>query len=347
MINPTLLDYSEIESDVYGLKVARANLESLNTTELVKEICSEGYDICRLRISTEKVDTVLKLKESGMPFFFSASIRRYRTAVKDLTEQPFIHANTEYEKYDGSQTGLLYEMLKSCWGDYPIGYYKTPFINQLISKEQELDCVYKYYGKHNIETDYPGNSIMFMKHDGKYVGFFALNVIENRLESHIGGILKPYQRDGHFVDMQEFIRRFCMDNNLNYFCFGARNENSRVQSIFRKFGYKSYGTENVFHLTPLLSFSSLDPITGTIQVLGNNNLEKKAAILRFAIKSNIGFRGNNLEFKMNSLNRLSEGSYEIHITSPLENNSSFFKTIKILDLKTLELLSWGVLTGTG
>ena len=331
------IDYSVFESEEMQMKVGRIAIETeaLDSTNLANKILEDGYDLCRLKISAEEENTIEELEKLDFPFYFSASIRRYKTPVEELTVGTFINQGIEYEKYDRPKDDLLYQMLDECWGDYPMGYYRTPYLKELISKKQELECVFRYYKKYNLQSDFPNNTIMFMKHNGRYVGFFALNVIGDRLESHIGGILKAYQKYGYFYDMQEYIRRFCVDNHLKYFCFGARNENSRVQSIFQKFGYKATITENIFHIVPLLSASKVQNITSSLVIEHETSLEKHQLLLQFF---NSNERINELmpnfksqEFKTNNINALVKGIYSITISVPIITDELLWSSLKVSD----------------
>ena len=282
----TIINFSKNESDLLNLKIGRCVSSNFSEHKLLQQIISGEYDICRLTVSSEDEDAVTKLEKTGLPYYYSGSITRYKTRIEELPERQFIHNDLEYEKYDGSQNELLLRLLIGTWGTYPIGYYRTPFLNQLVTKEKEILCVFEFYKEHNLQKNYPNNSIMFIRHKENYVGFFALNIIEDRLESHIGGIVEPYRDGGYFFDMQEYIRRFCIENKLAYFCFGARNENRRVNSIFQKYGYKAIAADNVFHIASMLSYSKDNKIlTDKIEIVEEDN----ATILTKIFESMVTF----------------------------------------------------------
>lgn len=242
------IDFSPIESDVLGIKVGRCNCETVDGKQLLKLLMEDRYDLCRLKTAAEDEFATLQLDKIGLPIYYSGSIRRYRTAIRKDEDIQFINDNLIYELYDGSQDDLLLKMLYGTWGTYPIGYYRTPVIGPNITMDQEIQCVYRYYKKYNLNRDYPENKILFIKHQGNYVGFFALNIIGDRLDSHIGGILPPFQKGGYFLDMLNYIKSYCIEHSLGHFCFGARNENAKVQKIFQRFGFHAYANENVYHI---------------------------------------------------------------------------------------------------
>lgn len=249
----TKITFSENETTILKLKIGRCVVDKLDEEAFKDQILLNKYDVIRLTVPSEEEYIVNKLDSINLPYFFSASITRYKTPIVNIPVAPYIHKDLIFEEYDGTQTQLLFDLLKGTWGTYPIGYYRTPILNKFMTKEKEIEAVYEFYKINNLKSNKPNNTIMFIKHNGNYVGFFSMNIINDTLESHIGGIIEPYRTAGYFVDMQEYIKRYCLEKGISYFCFGARNENRRVQYIFQKYGYLKESTDHVFHIVPMLS----------------------------------------------------------------------------------------------
>lgn len=321
---------SQNETDILGFKVSRCNEEDVNEQQLLKEIFKGQFDICRLKLPAEDEMISNKLESIGMPFFFSGSIRRYKTPIKEKPSGDFFHPKMTYEMYNGSQDILLMEMLKGTWGDYPLGYYRTPYLCELVNKEIEIESVFQFYKKSNLNSLNPHNSIMFMNDQGKYVGFFALNEIDGRLESHIGGILEPYRKGGYFLDMLRYIKNYCLDHELSHFVFGARNENATVQKIFQDVGFRPIGSENVFHILPFMSLSQVDSLVLKNQ---NDDIQNLLSIVNeYATKYFTDFKISkfqsseiNLKDEMNEL-------YQWIVSMPIKTEKYFLVLIqKVLD----------------
>lgn len=247
-----IIDFSVTESKNLGLKIGRCNHDYFDQNLLKVELIDGCYDLCRVKIAAEDEFAAMRLDQLGIPYYFSGSIRRYKTAIKDVSELNLLNPTLQFEKYTPAHSNLLFDMLKETWGNYPIGYYRSPILDQLITRDMEIYSVFDFYRRQNGGTS-PNNTIIFMKDNGIYVGFFALNHVGKNLESHIGGILPPCRKGGYFHDMLVFIKKYCASNQLSHFVFGARNENAQVQKIFFDAGFNPVGTENVFHVVPLIS----------------------------------------------------------------------------------------------
>ena len=267
----TTVDFSATESNILGLKVGRCNSDLFDEVALYDQITAGEYDLCRVKVPAEDEMAPYRLNKTGLPFFFSGSIRRYKTKISEPPPGSYNFNDLVFEMYDGTQDQLLKLMLVGTWGTYPLGYYRTPYISDLVTKEKEIESVFQFYKKFNLKRDYPNNSIMFIKHGDEYVGFFALNIVGNNLESHIGGILEPYRKSGYFLDKLRYIKEFCIEHKLEHFVFGARNENAAVQRIFQYVGFQALGSENVFHIPSLLTFTIRPKIEEEFNITANDS----------------------------------------------------------------------------
>ncbi|GIV35081.1 MAG: hypothetical protein KatS3mg031_2616 [Chitinophagales bacterium] len=333
MHSETQLECSEIESRVLKMKVGRCNTTVFDEKTLFKQILQEEYDICRLRVSATDEMAPLKLSRMGLPYAFSGSIRRYKTLIDSPPPGEYLHKHLEYETYDGTQDRLLKHMLTDTWGAYPIGYYRSPLLTRLVTRQKEIECVFQFYRKFNHFRHFPNNCILFIrdKEIGEYVGFFALNKVSGNLESHIGGICKKYQQSGYFYDMLRFIKLYCLQHGLKHFLFGARNENTIVQKIFEKVGFRGVDTENVFHIAPLLSYSPKEPLMQYIRPSPWNAeaILQKCIRLMLPALSDLS-HAKNLSFNLIQIaQQAPEGRCRVVMQQPLSTRDELLVVMKL------------------
>ncbi len=318
---------SQNETDVLGIKVSRCNVEDVNEIQILEEIYKGKYDLCRLKLPAEDEMISNKLVSLGMPFFFSGSIRRYRTPIKEKSQGDFFHPKMTYEMYDGSKDELLMQMLKGTWGDYPLGYYRTPYLCELVNKEVEIESVFQFYKKNNLNSLNPNNSIMFMNDEGNYVGFFALNKVDGQLESHIGGILEPFRKGGYFLDMLRYIKNYCVDEGLSHFVFGARNENAQVQKIFQDVGFRPVGSENVFHILPFMTLSQVDKHVLTHQKTDLVNL--LSVVNSYANQYYSDFQISAFQYSALDNSLVNQYSNELIVSIPIKTEKYFLILVQL------------------
>jgi hypothetical protein len=243
--------YSSIESGFSNLSVGRVEVSSgdvLERDKLLEAVNSFSLDLLRVRLPADYPSISNDLYKLGFPVFFSGGIRRFEVNcfTAPLGE---IDQKISFESFIGSeiQEKEFFDILNDTWGQYPIGYYKTPVLNLFFDKATELKCVFEFYRKfNNVQND--RCFLWLLRVDGAVIGFLALTKFENYVDSSIAGIHSSLRNKGYFKYILRFIRDFCRKNNLTFFRCGARLENLFSQRAFEKEFMYSVGYDYVFHV---------------------------------------------------------------------------------------------------
>lgn len=84
-----LLDFSEIESKRFGLKIYRGSIENIEPAEIIDFTLKEGVDVTIFRIPCEKHDCLEKLDRTGLPYmiadvlvYYQMDLNNYRPCEK-------------------------------------------------------------------------------------------------------------------------------------------------------------------------------------------------------------------------------------------------------------------------
>jgi hypothetical protein len=251
----SIITFSETETRVLGLKFGRYNTTSIDPAQLKRSIEEGKFDVVRVKTDCSDEYAAMKLAQTGYPSYFNGGVRRYRVNCLEAPLPPFTQLDVHFELYEGQHPEILEEIMTESCGDYPLGYYRTPGLNERITKQMESKCLFEFYAHYNNNSLFANSYLWFMKLGEKYVGFIALNVYRDKdlVDSTLAGFLKSYQSLGLFPNILRHIRQFCRTNKLTYFCCGARNENMYSQKAFEKDFMKCEGVEYIFHLMPMLS----------------------------------------------------------------------------------------------
>lgn len=330
----TVVSFSDIESEIMGIKVSRCNSENVDSKRLYSDLITNRYDLCRLKVPAEDEFIVNKLKETGLPFFFNGSIRKYKTRIADFPDIHYTHSNLSFEMYDGTQDDLLKDMLTKTWGTYPIGYYRIPYLEGIVSKEQEIECVFRFYKKFNNNSIYPNNKIMFMKEGDNYVSIFTLNTVGNTLECNLAGVLPQYRSQGYFHDEMNFKKEYCLQNGIEFFTFGARNENAAVQKIFQHLNFQTIGNDNVFLITPFLSYSKEVPVTRTFNTYEADCAHMSQLLYNEAllVAKQLFFSPSSVSFTVSGLSSIKSSKIaEVTFSFPVINEKELLMVLNITD----------------
>lgn len=252
-----MITYSEIESEVFGLKTGRFETEGFDGKALREEILAEKYDLIRIKAPAYFDEINLNLFDTGFPFYFAGGIRKFNFRDPVQPGSELLNKDLTVELYNGSQTEALRHVITSSYMFYPLGYYKTPGLPNYISKEKEVEALYRYFAKYYVNSQYPDNFVWFMKRGNDYVGLCALHFRGTTMECPLGAVIPDAQNGGVFYDILRYSRSFAWNKGIKYIEAGVRSENLVSQHVFTKQarveGVEILGdiVDFVFHLVPM------------------------------------------------------------------------------------------------
>lgn len=243
---------SEIESDVFNRKVARFETNLLKTYEFQQQLIENSIDICRLKVNSADLSNYDALSQLSVPFQFCGSILKYKMDFFNLPKPSYKNDNLEFEVYNASsQKGVLKKLIEATFVDDPIGYYKHNLLSNIITKEQEVQCMSNWYVQN---CDFEKNKMVLMKKAGEYVGYISIfKTADDVVNTPIAGVLPKFQGQKMFDDLRTYRHIFCSENNIQYGTAGARIENNYSQQTFINDGMQQISNEAIYIVTPFLS----------------------------------------------------------------------------------------------
>lgn len=284
--------YSEEESAFFKLKIGRGKSENLSPLLLEKQMLAGGYDLCRLKVSAGDLNSANALEELNFPYYHAGEVINYTITLDEIKKMNLEtgDAGISYERYDGSQKKIVKDIiLKNC-GDDPIGYYKTPFLNSLITAKKESAFLASYFSENYISSN---KMILFMKKNGDYAGLIAYSIADNTLESLLV-TLTPEHR--HYANLSHFIKetfRFTKEHGIAAIVCGARLNNRMMQYIFEKYGRKN-GADIIWHIMPFLSSDHNKVARTNKKKKFRNEIELFETMQHMAFKASRSSAGNLL-----------------------------------------------------
>ncbi|HXH17834.1 MAG TPA: hypothetical protein VNJ07_02035 [Chitinophagales bacterium] len=196
----------------------------------------------------------MTLFEAKFPFFYSHSVMTVFADYRYDSIPDYKNKFLSFERYSGGADKMRFRnLVLHGMGDDPIGYYKTPLINDFISKQKEAQCYADYYaqlydGRHRDKIAF------IMKKAGDDVGVFVFELQgKDTINTSMAAVLPAYRSSGLFHDMKVFRQRFCVESGITKAYAGFRLNNFNTPNSLLKIGYKIVMGEHVFHIAPLLN----------------------------------------------------------------------------------------------
>lgn len=249
--------FSDFESSYLKLRIFRSSSSYLPNPYEIKNTCiHERVDLARMKIDVHYEEHINHVfYNTGFPFFYSHSVMTVFADYRNDIAPAYKNENLRFEKYTGGADSLRFRnLILKGMGDDPIGYYKTPLINQHISKEKEAACYADYYAQLYDGSD--TNKIAFiMSKDEDDAGVFVFELEDNNtINTSMAAVLPHHRSAGLFHDMKAFRQHFCLENGITKAYAGFRLNNFNTPNSLLKIGYKIVKAEHVFHIVALQNF---------------------------------------------------------------------------------------------
>lgn len=249
------ISYSPFESEYFQLRIFRNKSSELPDSEHLKNICREqSADLLRLKLNVSDEERITQtLFDTGFPFYYSHSVMTVYANYQNADIPGYKNEKLLFEKYSGEQKTRFYNLIIHGMGENPIGYFKTPLINKLITKEKEAACYAEYYSGLYDGTD-PKKIAFIMNKEGTDAGVFVFEMEgEDTIHTSMAAVLPHFRSSGLFHDMKVFRQRYCLERGIHHAYAGFRLNNFHTPNSLLKIGYKIIRAEHIYHLPVLLN----------------------------------------------------------------------------------------------
>ncbi|MGI9432141.1 MAG: hypothetical protein ACR2PQ_08010 [Myxococcota bacterium] len=248
------------ETRILGLRVGHHATAALSAAELRADVLAERFDLVRVKVQMDAhIDAgIPELEETGLPYFYGGGLLRYR---RDYRARPYtrrypVPGGLTFVPVAAGSDDAIAAMVRTCFAADPIGYYKTPFLRALFDKDAEVECLVEFH----LRRDPPGRSRILVRSGSEDVGFIVMTETDGTLHTDLLGVLPTHQSRGLFNPMRDYIHLHASERGLKEE-EGARYDNVVSQNVFTADGLEHFANEAIFHVTPFLDRSELDPFS--------------------------------------------------------------------------------------
>lgn len=245
----SIIFHSVADSAIFGLKTGHATATHNNINSLINEALADGYHLVRIKIEDAKEPIFEALTQSKLPWHHAYDIVKYYPNPALFPINMPLEEGVAFVPYTGQNKELLYQLVSQCYAADPIGYYKTPGLEQLITKAQEAECLAQYITTYYGTREKP---LWFVTQHKETVGFIANHIDYDKklLEGVHAGILPEKRNKGLFTSIIRFNINHAQNIGMTHIESGARATNAASQHVFESEGIKGEGYETIVHLMP-------------------------------------------------------------------------------------------------
>lgn len=244
-----MIDFSERESSLFGLRFGRASINSGFDEWALVEKESRALNLNYLRLKVVNPDNgFLAQFNAALPkVYFTGVIRLYKIII---TEAHALHLNpvAQFRKATPADRQLLKELLKETYTDVPFGFYQYPELSKNFPLHLQMENISSYLSDYFCGVE-EGKEAYIGYLNGEPVECFASDFRDGRTANTLYAGIKPQYRDNDlFKDMIRFFKNQCLQKGMAKSICGARLENLSSQIAMEKENSVCYGHEWVYML---------------------------------------------------------------------------------------------------
>jgi len=258
--------HSKKESDHYRISIGRGSVSEADLDDCMTDIVESGFDLVRIKVPAGQYSVLLELEKLGLPLYFAGAVVNYSIHLNKLSLGEYTVDGLEFELYDGAQSKTVRDIVRRSLQEDPIGFYKTPYLKEFISKADEIAYLEDHFAGDFVGSD---DHLLFLLRTGKdYWGFVTMIIDGDSVNSSMAAIYPEFRNKGGLKNIKIKRGNFAIENNIAYTVNGCRIDNIGAQHVYEKFGMKKTGVDLIYHILPFRSVPAIRSVrVGDLKLL--------------------------------------------------------------------------------
>jgi GNAT superfamily N-acetyltransferase len=243
------LDYSEVESRRFGLRVFRAVLEDVDPGALLEALVVVRADVAICRLPASLLSRLARLETLGMPVVVADTLVHYQ---RDLAAPPGPLRNTDLEYLEGSEAdaGEVRFLVERAFPDYSNHYASNPVLGRQGILDGYVEWAAGYLG------GAPEKRVWLARREGKGVALATCRYQGEEAEGVLYGVLPEESGRGIYRDLIRFTMSDAARRGCTQMHVSTQVHNFAVQRVWVGEGFVMRSAQVTFHVNALLDSSS-------------------------------------------------------------------------------------------
>ncbi|MGC4037793.1 MAG: GNAT family N-acetyltransferase [Chitinophagaceae bacterium] len=220
------LHFSPKESARFGLRVFRADVESLDTAAFVDALDRDRIDVAIVRLRSAVIASIDALHALGLAPIVADTIVRYEI---DLPSRAAAEVTPILRIATPNDAALLASLAREIFADYLTHYHANP----LFRRVDILDGYAEWAASH-VADNSSGNAAWIVEIDGKPAGFSCYRIdADTRLAVGVLNGVVPLMRErGIYRRMLRQMLREFGARDLRRFAIATQAQNATVRRVW-------------------------------------------------------------------------------------------------------------------
>jgi GNAT superfamily N-acetyltransferase len=239
------LYYSYLDSERFGLKVAKVNLFPEKPEILINQLKKEGIQLIISKIDANHINLINQLEHLGFKLKDSQVTYRYNLK-KDIIDFPDLkNSKFQIREFDKKDIPCLQKIAKESFNNY--GHYAN---DSRLDKSQ-IGEIYSDWITRSCMDLTVADKVFLAEHENKIAGFLSMKLFKSQesyyAASGLGAVSSNYRGQNVFKLLTAEALNWGAGINLDWEEHNVLTTNFPVNGTFSSLGFKIYKSFFTFH----------------------------------------------------------------------------------------------------
>ena len=282
------MEYSNVDSSRFGVRVYRGTFDEIRMNDLFDEIIRERMDVAIIRLRTECYNNLNNLEKMGFPFLVADTLVHYTVDLSQHSPRPLRNSDLEFHPCGLKDNSVIDKLVDHIFSGY-INHYTS---NPLLKKTDILEG-YKEWARSYCDAENLGRLAWIVYRKGEPIAFLTCLFKNDSCEGILYGVTREASGGGVYGDLIRFSQNFFKVRGLKTMKVSTQVHNVAVQKIWVREGFYPTQSFMTIHVNSFLdasirpvdeidfsiSFENMHRIAQTIGDVDPAHLDDKEAAL--------------------------------------------------------------------
>ena len=240
------LRHSKIESDRFGISIARLNVSincSASDTEIVKVCKESSANLLILRVPSSRIQLACELAEISNKIAFQADTLVYFSKnLKSIVERRNKSENLKLVTASSDDEARVIDLARVVFRDYPNHYQSNRALDSKLILEGYIEWA------SNGLNDQEKLTVIIEDQNSNAIAFALVAFGEEGAEIELNGVHPDFQNQGVYSALLESLMAQLANQKVTNLSISTQIQNTRVIRAWIKAGFILDFSLNTYHL---------------------------------------------------------------------------------------------------
>lgn len=230
---------SELDSNRFGYKIARAQDVSIPDIQHINEYCNQHHvDMMIARCSADALSTIQALETDGFRMMDTLVYYRF-----DHTKHTISPPSMTIRPIEIADYSMVQSIAAEAFTDYLGHYHADPKLDAM-----KANATYEDWALRSIENRDNTHEVLVAESDNEVVGFLTVQLHFNEQgKTVLSGVAKHAQKQGVYQALMLGGLGWMADKGANHTLTSTQITNVAVQKVWSRIGFTLDHSSHTFH----------------------------------------------------------------------------------------------------